>query len=109
VTTTFADDWMGSQHGLWTPGEEIAFTERPKIKSQSQIYRYGRSKFCLPHRPKISDIFELCLHWVSVVRGSKQASKQANEQSSSRYWVKSLLLKPALTDKGVPFQYFCLV
>ena len=33
-------------------------------------------------------------------------SQQANEQSSSRYWVKSLLLKPELTDMGVPFHYF---
>ena len=55
-------------HGLRTPGEEIAFTAWPKIKSQSQIFRYGQSIFCLPHRPKISDFFDLCLHWVSVVR-----------------------------------------
>ena len=32
-------------HGLRTPGEEIVFTARPKIKSQSQIFRYGRSIF----------------------------------------------------------------
>ena len=57
-------------HGLRTPDEEIAFTARPKIKSQSQIYRHGQSIFCLPHRPKISGFFELCLHWVSVVRES---------------------------------------
>ena len=31
---------------------------------------YGLSIFCLPHRPNFSDIFDLCLHWVSVVRGS---------------------------------------
>ena len=55
-------------HGLRTPREEIAFTARPKIQSQSQIFRYGRSIFCLPHRPNFSDIFDLCLHWVSVVR-----------------------------------------
>ena len=53
-----------------TPREEIAFTARPKIRSQSQILRYGRSIFCLPHGPNFSDIFDLCLHWVSVVRGS---------------------------------------
>ena len=58
-----------AKHGLWTPREEIAFTARPKIQSQSQIFRYGRSIFCLPHRPNFSDIFDLCLHWVSVVRG----------------------------------------
>ena len=43
---------------LQTAGEEIAFTAQPKIKSQSQIFRYGRSIFCLPHRPKFSDFFE---------------------------------------------------
>ena len=41
---------------------------RPKIQSQSQIFRYGRSIFCLPHRPKFPDFFDLCLHWVSIVR-----------------------------------------
>ena len=55
-------------HGLRTPREEITFTARPKIHSHSQIYRYGRSIFCLPQRPEFSDIFDLCLHWVSVVR-----------------------------------------
>ena len=57
-----------SNHRLRTPGEEIAFTAQPKIKSQSQIFMYCRSIFCLPHRPKFLDIFDLCLHWVSVVR-----------------------------------------
>ena len=28
---------------------------------------YDRSIFRLPHQPKFSDIFELCLHWVSEV------------------------------------------
>ena len=28
-------------HGLRMPREEIAFTARPKIQSQSQIFRYG--------------------------------------------------------------------
>ena len=39
------------------------------MAESSQIFRYGRSIFCLPHRPNFSDIFDLCLHWVSVVRG----------------------------------------
>ena len=56
-------------HGLQTPREEIAFTAQPKIQSQSQSFRYGGSIFCLPQRPNFSDIFDLCLHWVSVVRG----------------------------------------
>ena len=50
------------------PSEEITFTAWPKIKSQSQIFRYGHSIFCLPYRPKISDFFNLRLHWVSIVR-----------------------------------------
>ena len=58
-------------HRLRTPGEEIAFTARPTINSQSQIFRYGGSIFCLPHRPNFSDIFDLYLHWVSVVRALK--------------------------------------
>ena len=56
-------------HGLRTPREEIPFTARPKTQSQSQIFRYGGSIFCLPHRTNFPDIFDLCLHWVSVVRG----------------------------------------
>ena len=59
----------GFFHGLRTPREEIAFPVRPKIQSQSQIFRYGQSIFCLPHRPNFSDFFDLCLHKVSVVRG----------------------------------------
>ena len=54
-------------HGLRTPREEIAFTARPKIHSHS-LFRYRQSIFNLPHRPNFSDIFDLCLHWVSVVR-----------------------------------------
>ena len=58
----------GKVHGLRTPGEEITFTARLKIHSHSQIFMYGRSIFCLPHWHKFSDFFDLCLHWVSVVR-----------------------------------------
>ena len=50
------------KHGLRTPREDIAFTARPKTQSQSQIFRYDGSIFCLPHRPNFSDIFDLCLH-----------------------------------------------
>ena len=57
-------DW---NHGLRTPREEIVFTARPKI--HSHIFRYSRSIFCLPHQPKLSDFFDLCHHWVSVVCG----------------------------------------
>ena len=52
----------GLAHKLQTPSEEIAFTAQPKIKSQSQILSYSQSMFCLPHRPKISNFFDLCLH-----------------------------------------------
>ena len=61
-------------HGLRTPREEIAFTERPKIQSQSQSFRYGQSIFCLPHQPNFSGIFDLCLHWVSIVRASRNSN-----------------------------------
>ena len=39
--------FMGDQvvHGLRTPGEEIAFTERPKIHSHSQIFRQAEEYF----------------------------------------------------------------
>ena len=50
------------EHGLQTPREERVFTAQPKIQSQSQIFRYGRSIFCLPHQPNFSDILDLCLH-----------------------------------------------
>ena len=68
-------------HGLWTPREKIAFTARPKIQSQSQIFRYGRSIFCLPHRPNFSDIFDLCLHWVFVVR---EPSNMMHDERTNR-------------------------
>ena len=68
----------GSSHGLRTPREEIAFTARPKIQSQSQIFRYGQSIFCLPHRPNFSDIFDLCLHLVFVVRGQIYLNRVKN-------------------------------
>ena len=61
----FMDGW---KHRLQTTREQIAFTARPKIQSQSQIFRCGGSIFCLSHRSNFSDIFDLCLHWVSVVR-----------------------------------------
>ena len=63
---------MHPDHGLRTPREEIVFTAWPKIQSQSQIFRYGRSIFRLPHRPNFSDIFDFCLHWMSVVRDPDQ-------------------------------------
>ena len=56
------------RHGLLMPREEIAFSATPRIQSQFQVFWYGRSIFCLPHRPNFSDIFDSCLHWVSVVR-----------------------------------------
>ena len=73
--------WIGFKHGLRTPREKIAFTARPKIQSQSQIIRYGGSIFCLPHRPNFSDILDLCLHWVSVVRGLKDSSLKQTKNS----------------------------
>ena len=77
-----------AQHGLRTPREEIAFTARPKIHSHSQIFRYGGSIFCLPHRPIFSEILDLCLHWVSVVRGTnyqKGKSKNLSKSGGDHY------------------------
>ena len=71
---------MTNGHGLRTPREEIDFTARLKIQSQSQIFTYGQSIFCLPHRPNFSDIVDLCLHWVSVVRGKKERKSGCNLQ-----------------------------
>ena len=76
------------RHGLRTPREEIAYTARPKIQSQSQIFRYGGSIFCLPHRPIFSDILDLCLHWVSVVRGLDQTRPQLTKLK----WLKAKLV-----------------
>ena len=52
----FQNSRCGGTDYVRTPREKIAFTVRPKIQSQSQIFRYGRSIFCLPHRPKFSDL-----------------------------------------------------
>jgi hypothetical protein len=38
-------------------------------------FRYGRRIFCLPYRPNFSDIFDLCLYWVSVVCGSDNCER----------------------------------
>ena len=62
-----ADVW---QHGLRTPREEIAFTARPKIHSQSHILSATSA-----------DNFDLCLHWVSVVRVWQQDSEVAQKCS----------------------------
>ena len=70
------------KHGLWTPREEIAFTAWPKIQSQSQVFRYGQSIFCLPHRPNFQISFDLCLHWVSVVRGLTDLTKSGGRGDS---------------------------
>ena len=65
-SSKFVLSFYRSKHGVQTPREEIAFTAWPKVQSQSQIFRHGGSIFCLPHQPNLSDIFDLCLHWVSV-------------------------------------------
>ena len=49
--------FTGFPRGLRIPWDEITFTERTKINSHFQIFRGGQSIFCLPHWPKISDIF----------------------------------------------------
>ena len=46
------------------------FTPTPKVLV------YGRCIFCLPHWHKFSDFFDLCLFWVSVVRGLDNVSRK---------------------------------
>jgi hypothetical protein len=74
------------EHGLRTLREEIAFTARPKIQSKSQIVFNGRNIFCLPHRHNFSDIFDLCLYWVSVVRGIEL---WASKFAGANLWVRA--------------------
>ena len=83
-----------SIYGLRTPSKEIAFTAQPKIQSQSQIFRYIQSIFCLPHRPKFSDFFDLCL-WVSVVRGSIHhglLQKTKKKTNWIPFWIEVLII-----------------
>ena len=85
ITWGYKKLWLNSSyHGLRTPREEKAFTARPKIHSHSQIFRYSQSIFCLPLRPNFSDIFDLCLHWVSVVRGSYHCAAQGSSSNSMK-------------------------
>ena len=92
-----------SHHGLRTPREEIVFSARPKIHSHSQIFRYGRSIFCLPHRPNFSDNFDLCLHWVSVVRALQYVLSSLNAvistNESTRFLTGHVIYNPAYTYK----------
>ena len=74
-------DFFSLRQTLRTPGEEIAFTERPKIHSHSQIFRYGRSIFCLPHQTKFSYFFDSCLYWVSVVCVGNMTCKKKIDSS----------------------------
>ena len=53
-------------HELQIPRENKAFAAWQKIHSNSQIFRYSWSIFCLPYRPNFSGIFDLCLNWVSI-------------------------------------------
>ena len=81
-------------HGLRTPREKIAFTAQPKIHSHSQIFRYGQSIFCLPHRPNFSNIFNLCLYWVSIVRVSTHFSNHRTDfRNRLMAWFPTVLQK----------------
>ena len=57
VVITEKEIWNDHEDGLQTPREEIVFTTRPKIKSQSQSLRYSQNIFCLPDQPNFSDFF----------------------------------------------------
>ena len=54
----------------------MVISEAKEIKKQETLVRFSIISyktrlrvFCLPHRPIISDVFDFCIHWVSVVRG----------------------------------------
>ena len=102
---------MWGKHGLRTPREEIAFTARPKTQSQSQIFRYGRSIFCLPHLPNFSDIFDLILHWVSVVRGQAHFFNTCYNKvalsDTSGFAVMSLLIWAVLFEYFLQWPHGC--
>ena len=66
-------------------------TARQKIQSQFQIFRYGRSIFCLPHWPNFSDIFDLCHHWVSIVRALNPIF-EGQTRLSNGFFIKILAL-----------------
>ena len=79
-------------HGQRTPSEDIAFTARPKINSHSKIFRYGgRSICCLPHLPEFLDFFDLCLHWVSIVRDFDQINTGMDFASNGNPKIRALI------------------
>ena len=55
-------------HGLRTPGEEIAFTARPKFTPTPKFLGTAEAYFVCHIGPSFQNFFDLCLHWVSVVR-----------------------------------------
>ena len=60
----------------------------------------------MPHRPNFSDIFDLCLHWVSVVRVSdsgrgKQGLLIIADQYLSHSWYFQNVLGPLLMSSKV--------
>ena len=40
----------------------------PKSTPTAKFLGTAEAYFCLPHQLKFSDFFDLCLHWVSIVR-----------------------------------------
>ena len=100
--------WYDIKHVLWTPREEIAFTAQPKIPSQSQIFRYNRNMVCCPHWPNFSDIFDLCLHWMSIVRNIKFTSEPWNHYRIFFYnFPKSIVrIDPSINSNFFHFFFF---
>ena len=77
--------------GLRTPGEEIAFTARPKIHSHSQIFRYGRSIFLLPYQPNFSNIFMPSLVVRSLWEYALHMQCPKVQNWSTNFWSKILI------------------
>ena len=77
-------------------------TKRPSLHSQKlnpnpKFLGTAKAYFCLPHRPNLSDFFDLCRHWLSVVRGYsywllalRHSSYQKKNESQRRSSLKPL-------------------
>ena len=79
----------GNKYALWARtmdgqgGNSLRCTAKNSLALPN--FKYGWCIFCLPHRTNFSDIFELCLHRVSVFRENKKYSMAENWWSMAKY------------------------
>ena len=48
---------------------EMAYKTWPRITPQSQMFNVAEAYLSATFNPDISNFFDLCLHWMSLVRG----------------------------------------